>query len=293
MTFPRWLHQWNEISHGGLVLPQPVSSFESLSCTCFSLFNLLTRLSNVMDLPQELIDEIINILPDTKIHLRNCSLVAKSWIYPSRRRLFETVDVVEAMHLKLWLDAISPTNVEVLQHVRSLTYQIAEPLDSAHEPVDPLRDYYPSFRQLESLGLYSGRLPSLTQIGTSPAFQHTVLHLSLQGCSVTARGLVTLVNYLHNLAHLELIGLCHRVDGQPAPPFSRPLQKLSVTEFYTNDSLDLIDQLVGLHPRCDEVTTDMFQWSSYPSLAQRVIGSVGASVKRLNLDSGVSNVPKY
>ena len=131
-----------------------------------------------MELPPELLDKIIShVHPNDKKLLQNCSLVAKSWVYPSQKRIFKAVDVWGDTHLKLWLDAISPTNVRVLEHIRSIQCQITKPPDSPHPPVDLLRNYSPSFRQLERLTFFSGFLPSLTQISAYSAFQHTLSHL--------------------------------------------------------------------------------------------------------------------
>ena len=250
-----------------------------------------------MDLPPELLDEIVShIATDDKESLRSCSLVAKSWVYPSRRRIFEIVDTWKDAHLKSWLGAISPTNVEVLQHVRSLrcNCQIAKPLSSSHRPADLIRDYSPSFRRLERLTLIQGRFTSITQIGTPSAFQHTLSYLCLWCCSVTGSMITTVVNYFPKLAHLDLINLYHEADDQPIPPFSRPLRKLSIAEFPNRNSLKLLDRLMQLRPQCDEVTVEMLL-SSSPSLAQRVIHGVGASIKRLNLASNLSgalHIPK-
>jgi len=244
-----------------------------------------------MDLPQELIDEIISHIPPGDWEsLRNCSLVAKSWVHPTRRHVFKDVDISATGLLKLWSNKIPPMNIGILRHVRSLQYQITKPFDSPHLSPDFLHDYLPSFSQLERLTLFSGPLPSLTWIATSPAFRHTLSYLQLQGCNVTANALVTFVNYFPNLAHLELIDV-DQVDTQPAPPFSRPLKKLSVIEF---TDLGLIYQLMALRPQCDEVNIDMW-WASCPLLAQHVIDGVGAGVKRLNIEcrlEGVSNVSK-
>jgi len=247
-----------------------------------------------MDLPSELLDEIIEHISDNKIYLQNCSLVAKSWVYPSRRRLFNTVRVWDDADLKSWLGTISPTNVGVLQHVRSLHCQIDEPPESPRPPIDLLRDYSPSLFRLERLSLYTGVLPPLTQISSYSAFQHTLSYLSLQRCVATTHGIVTLVNYFPNLAHLNVSELYDWEDGQQAPSFSQPLQKLSVADFYTINSLDFLDQLMGLRPRCEEITIGMY-WSSCPLLAQHVVDGVETSVKRLYLTSdlrGTRNVPK-
>ena len=169
----------------------------------------------------------------------------------------------------------------MLQHIRSLRCEITDGLNPP-DGLDFLRDYSPSLCQLGRLKLSSGRLPYPAHIGTYPAFQHTLLYLSLSYCRVTASGIVTLVNYFPNLAHLDLCALPRMPDDQPTPPFSRPLQKLSVDEFHGNGGLGLIDRLVGTHPQCDQVTIRMDSYSC-PSLSQHVIDGVYASVTRLNL----------
>lgn len=252
-----------------------------------------------MDLPPELVGKIISYIPpsDKETH-RNCSLVARSWTHPCRRHLFDSVEIWGETRLKLWLNAIYPTNVGVLQHIRSLSYRIIDAPNSLGGPagsVDFLHDYSPSFNQLARLTLFSGCLPSPTQIGTPSAFQHTLSYLCLRGCIVATSTLVTLVNYFPNLSHLDLIALSHKADDQLTPPFSRPVQKISATEFHTDGALDLLDQLMGLRPRCDEATIGM-RWSSCPSLAQRVVDGVEVTVKRLNLECDLAgvyyNVPK-
>jgi len=117
------------------------------------------------------------------------------------------------------------------------------------------------------------------------AFQRTLMCLRLRFFSVTANAVVTLVNYFPNLAHLYLDDLSHEVDDRPIPPFSRPLQKLTVDQF-TSGGLALLHQLMGLHPQCDKITFEQM-WSSCPPLAQCVINGVEASIKRLDLKSAL------
>ena len=248
-----------------------------------------------MDLPPELLDEIIGHLPpDDEKSLRSCSLVAKSWVHPSRRHLFETVRLSGVGGLGSWLATTPPTNVEIFQHVRSLTFHTTSIPDSPHGPAHLLHEHSSSFHRLERLTLSHGCPPSHSRIGTFAAFQHTLAYLCLWCCSVTASGLVTFVNYFPNLAHLEVGFLSRKADDQPTPPFSRPLQKLTVTEVYSDDGLGFIDQLMALHPQCDEVTVSSF-WSSSPSVARCVIYGVEANVKRLYIKSlykGVHSVLK-
>lgn len=249
-----------------------------------------------MDIPQQLVGKIVGcISPNDRISLRNCSLVAKSWVQPCRRRLFETIDVSGSVRLGRWLDRIPPTNAGMLlQHVRSITCYIADSPDSPHGTVDLLRDYSSSFRQLERLTFDSGCPPSLARIEMYAGFQHSLSYLSLRSFRVAASVVVALVDYFPNLTHLNLSGLSPKVDDQRLLPFSRPLQQLTIAEF-TFDGLPLLDQLMGLHPRCDKITIELM-WISCPSFAQRVINGVKANVKRLDLKFeliGVSKVSKY
>lgn len=244
-------------------------------------------------LPQELIDEIIVRVPPES--LRSCSLVAKSWIYPSRRRLFETVNVVPEAKFWMWLKCISPTNVKLLQHVRSLSCLIDSSPCRRTGRIYFLRNFLPSLPRLGHLLLSSGRLESVTQIGAPLAFQHTLKHLSLYRCQVTISALVTIINYFPNLDRLDLNNLSHEVDRQPVPSLSRTPPKLFVTERNPRDEFGILDQFVGLQPQCDEVSIELDARLA-PLLTQRVIDGVGASVKCLKLKTCsecMCNVAKF
>lgn len=79
-----------------------------------------------------------NPRPSTLIrrkYLRSCSLVVKSWLGPSQRRLFASVFVDMESH-QSWLDNISPRNTGLFHHVRSLVYVVRrEP--GSHPPCRP------------------------------------------------------------------------------------------------------------------------------------------------------------
>ena len=145
----------------------------------------------MIELPQELIYEIINHLPKYYPKCpRACSLVAKSWTRPSQEPLFEEVDIYER-NLQPWLKNVSPTNVELLGHVRSLSYIMNAVSRKTEPPHRALRDYPPSFRQLRHLVL-SAPVPLLPQrIEIFSAFQHTLLHISLPNSNITIGALIT------------------------------------------------------------------------------------------------------
>jgi len=247
-----------------------------------------------MDLPQELFDEVFTYVPpDDRRSLRSCTLVAKSWVHPAQRRLFETANV-SGRCLEWWLKEISPTNARMLlQRVCSMTYCIDDTIVSPHRPVDLFHDYSSSLCRLKRLTFDSGLPSSLAWIEKFTAFQHTLSYLCLRSLGVTANVVVTLVNYFPNLAHLHLRSLSHKVDGRPIPHFSRPLRELTIYGF-TTDGLPLLDQLMGLHPQCNKSTIGVLQLPC-PSLTQCVINGVESSIKHLVLESrlgGVSNVLK-
>ena len=237
-----------------------------------------------MDLPQELLNEIISYIPQNDIHsLRSCSLVARSWVYPSRRYLFHTVHVERTNTFRSWVNNISPLNLELLQHIRSLYCENADSFTSHHghtNRVGFLTYYSPSLHELRNLWLTSRHL-SFDQIGTPCGFQHTLTDLGLVDCGVTISTLVTLVNYFSNLVHLYLIELKHEEDNQPVPPLSQPLRKLTIGDLHPDHGLSLLDLLSSLCPQCDEVT--LMSFLPCPSLAQRVVNGVETSLKCLDL----------
>ena len=237
------------------------------------------------DLPQEVLDEIISHLPSGDLHsLQYCSLVAKSWIYPSRRRLFEFIPPLQEATLWSWLNYVSPKNVELLQHVRAISVVIADPLPDQRSgaPTDFPHNGSSLFPCLKRLVLYSGTSPSVARLGVSLASQRTLVYLALYRCRLTISTLATLINHFPNLVHLQLLSLYHDVDDDPISALSRPLQNLSANEADYCDEPSVLDQLLELKPQCVGVTISVFPYLA-PSLTQRIIDGVEETVKCLNL----------
>jgi hypothetical protein len=237
-----------------------------------------------MELPQELVDEIIDHLPpDDKKSLRNSSLVAKSWTRPSQKRLFEDI-CIDQHNLKSWLENIPPTNIILLEHVRKLSYS-----EFTTGEIPPtrcaLRDYLPSLRQLRYLNLTCARIPScLEYVGPFSAFQHTLSTISLVHCKTTKGGLITLINYFPNLSSLGISALGYIQENDPTHPLTRTLfAKLCVTTCPAG-TLVLFEELSRLGLRFEEVvisnTTYEPEWSHF---SKRIADIFGGSVKRLNI----------
>ena len=241
-----------------------------------------------MGLPQELIDEILSYLSLDDEHgkqsLRSCSLVAKSWINPSRRHLFETVAILELTGtLQSWLDSIPPANDDLLQHVRSLSLMFTtRPIDLRPvRHVDVLQDYFPFLHQLRHLSLSSAHLLSdiPQRVDLFSAFRHTLSQLSLGRCEVATSALGALIDYFPNLNRLNLSRITRGLDDEPVSPVSRPL----VERLYTSGlygTMGFLDQLSGLGLVFEEIVLDE---RASAHLVERVADAVGMSVKHLRL----------
>lgn len=232
-----------------------------------------------MHLPPELLDEIISHLlcsRDGGRSFRNSSLVAKSWIHPSQRRLFANV-YIHSNNLQAWLNSISPTNVELLGHVRALTCEVVD-------PTDHIRDY--SFHQLRSLKFLWTSLP-LQQLESFSAFQHTLGCIRLESCEVTPGAFVTLINYFPNLKELHLGALYYHKEEEQVPPLSQPLlERISVVGFNNPNNIDLLEQLSELGLKFEEVVIlHRVTTNPGPMFAKRVVDAFGADAKRLRLQT--------
>ena len=200
----------------------------------------------------ELIEEILSYLhPHDMQSLRSCSLVAKSWLDPCRRHLFESVDI-SISGGRRWLNNISPKNTGLLRHVRELEYVTWHP----PRPIGyGLRDYFPSFCQLQHLALQF-----MTTEPTTPdhmklffAFQHTLVSLSLRHILIPWGGIVTLLEYFPNLRDLEIRQVTFRMEFPPVlNPICALRGRLSV-QYHTLNPESLIDQFVGLKLEYEEL----------------------------------------
>ena len=247
-----------------------------------------------MRLPQELIDEIFSYIPLNDLQtFRNFSLVAKAWVHRSQRRLFHTVSISKSTY-DSWVDNISPTNLELLHHVRSLTYTLGTTARVRFPGyrIDSLGDYLPSFRNLETLVLASTDLPSgvSQQIENFSAFRHTLSSLSLWSCYVSSGAVITLVNYFPNLIDLQLRAPMHRVDYKPSPPLLRPLRgRLCVQKFKIYD-LPVLDRLSDLPPELDELIIGGTPTQT-PVSYDHIIATYAGSAERLRLLHGFTRKP--
>ena len=245
-----------------------------------------------MNLPQELLEEILSYLPPEdgqgRQSLANCSLVSKSWTNPSRRHLFKTVNISKRS-LQSWRETISPTNYEFLQHIQALSYTTdTKDSRSGYQPpeycIDVLQDYFPSLHQLQHLSLLSMQIPSdiSLRLEIFSAFQYTLSRLSLMDCDMSIGVLVTLINHFPNLDHLDLSSLRRSTDGKPTPSLSRSRMRRLHLSHLRADILGIVDQLSELGLAFDQVVVNDWQ-PVRPNVLTRIAETVGGKARCIEL----------
>ena len=214
-----------------------------------------------MNLPQELLDEIFSHLPpyDTK-SLKSYSLVSKSWVEPSRRLLFANV-YIRLDTYNSWKNAISPTNTNLLRHVRSLAYFSHVHFAYPHRSSLPLcsfyalRDYLPSFSQLRTLTLYCINIEQtiFDNLELLSAFQHTLVSLTLSSVSATWSSFVVFAGHFPNLRNLAILGMSLEADVIPIPTIIHLGRGSLVVNLATGNMNVLCDRLAELKPEYNEL----------------------------------------
>lgn len=234
-----------------------------------------------MDLPQELLDEILSHLPrkNQEMALRNCSLVARSWLQPSRRRLFKSVCIHEDQ-LQSWLNTISPANLGVLQHVRSIHYTGTYYPPHPNTGVDNLYNYA-SFLRLEAIALSRTCIPSDLdeRMELFLPSQHSLSSLTLVNVTLPWPSFIAFVDYFPNIRNLELGGLSLD-DNDHLPSLSRPLRgKLSFFQMRAGFHPALCRRFCGLKTEYDELVIEFGH--SWVSDSRTIVTAYGKSLKRL------------
>ena len=228
-----------------------------------------------MNIPQELVDEILNYLPQDQLSLRNCSLVAKLWVNPSRRHIFESV-IIENASRRLWLDRISPSNIDLLWHVRSLSLMGSNSwewgLSFKYTNLDDLYAYFPSLHRLHTIDLCDTRISSDIPkcIEMFSACQQSLSSLIFTRVSLRWRSFIALIDYFPNLRNLGLLQyISFGGTNEGTPPLSRPLRGKISIHLSEEDLAALSRWFAGLEVEYEELMIDVCYVSGTHS--QRVI----------------------
>jgi len=243
-----------------------------------------------MSLPFELLDEIFGYLDDRE-SLRTFSLVAKSWASPAQSRLFSSVIITEDNY-QSWKDSISPTNKELLFHVRSLWYLVLLRIPGWNtHPIDDFFNYLPSFHRLQRLSLCSTSIKSdiPKRLEVFSAFRQTLSSLTLHTLILTWSTFVAVADYFPHVRDLEVSRPIWGIDYEQAPPLSRPLRGRLSIDMSSSLALQIFaDRFSDLEVEYDELLILGNRISGpRPSTCtryhQRIIDTCGKSLRRLRL----------
>ena len=230
-----------------------------------------------MAIPPELIEEIVTDLQDDERTLQNCSLVAKSWAYPSQKLLYAHVHLTPRTH-RIWQENSSPT-AELLQHVRTLNCHNFHSIQPSHV------DFFGSLRRLERLAFrnFLRIEPSITDLFS--VFQTTLSSLSLINVSLTLAAFINVVDYFPNLRDLHLDKSSLVGDCRGTLPLSRPPRgKLRLFTLSSDDIFIICTGLSTSQPRYNELEIISI-FDRIPSRAIRpIISTCGKTLTRLVLD---------
>ncbi|KAF9790872.1 hypothetical protein BJ322DRAFT_1017500 [Thelephora terrestris] len=215
-----------------------------------------------MKLPQDLLDEIFNLIYDEyddNETLRACSLVEKSWVYPTQRLLFSCIDV-DIGSYPPWEGRTGPGKAEPFDHTHSLFY-----FRSRHHGCDTLPRQLPPFRQLQTLTLSGPNFPKnfSQHLEVFSAFQHTLSSLTSDCVEISWPSCFAIVCYFPNLSDLDIISPCSGDDNEePMVPSRRLHGRLRVDEVMYLTTF--LDQLSSMQVAYDEleITREAIFWNT-------------------------------
>ena len=175
-------------------------------------FSKLTRSAKTAGnprVPQELVSEVLDHLVNDTATLRSCSLVTRSWIYPSRRHLFNTI-LFTADEITKWNRSFPYPEDSPARLVRDLSFCFMEP----DVPID-FADRIPHFSNVRKLTLIG-----LTAI--DPGFIHALGQLppSTRSVGITFSEVLTthITSVMRQLPNLDDLSLMSHKWGGPIPP---------------------------------------------------------------------------
>ena len=230
-----------------------------------------------MALPLELIDEILTYLQDDKRTLHNCSLIAKSWVFPSQKLLYARVCLYPVNYQK-WQETVSPMGAEPLRHVRALKCCFFYSLYPSYG------SYFGSLHRLQCLALCSITHIESGVTNLFTAFQATLWLLYLGHLSLTWGTFINLVDYFPNLRELRLIKSSFEGDHRAIPPFSRPPRgKLCLIALSSEDMSILSTVLSASELQYDELEIIKVV-DQTPSHVRPILSACGKTLKHLVLD---------
>jgi hypothetical protein len=217
-----------------------------------------------MDLPPEILDEILEHIPMDlagRQTMIGCALVATWWVRPSQKRLFSSVAVTMDNYHRWMTSVVFPVpRAHLLEHVRSLWQTLGRSYKLKYRIRDLPRysgKYLSALRNLHALTLHNAWVDHSNEErfhACFSAFRGTLTHLSLEHTTASLSTFATLVDYFPNITTLEIRSFELAPDYGRAPTLSRPLRgKIHIGEV---DSLEFFNQFAKLDLKYEELEID-------------------------------------
>lgn len=173
-----------------------------------------------MDLPQEIIDEVIDNLAFDFRTLKSTSLVRKSWTHRSRRRLFHFVPINSLSRLEKWSQSISPDPNGIASYARVI---LLEPLDTPRswiepENLDKFSEHFRSFSGVERLiitGLETAKFDATSTPRYFGNLAATVRSLELRAAVGPPVSILSFISSFPLVDDLDIqLPICVPADGE-------------------------------------------------------------------------------
>jgi len=175
----------------------------------FSKLARPTKTAGNPRVPQELVDEVLDHLANDIATLRSCSLVTKSWIYPSRRHLFNSV-FFTASEITKWNSSFPNPEDSPARLVRDLSFCYIEP-DVPIDFADRIY-HFSNVKKLTLIGRTATDLGFISALGQLPPSTHS---LDITFSEVLTTHIISVMQQLPNLNNLSLTSIKR---GGPIPP---------------------------------------------------------------------------
>ena len=188
-----------------------LSRYQQHMGRAFSKLSNSTKTAGDPRVPQELVDEVLDHLADDMATLRSCSLVAKSWIHPSRCHIFNSV-FFTATSVTKWNRTFPNPEHSPAGHVRDLSFCFIHrdaPIDFADR-----MPYFSNARKLTLIG----------QTAIDPGFISALGQLppSTRSVDITFSKILNthIISVMQQLPNLDSLSLMSQEWGGPIPPGS-------------------------------------------------------------------------
>jgi len=175
----------------------------------FSKLTRPTKITGNPRVPQEIVDEVLDHLANDTPTLRSCSLVAKSWIYPSHRHLFNSV-FFTANEITKWNKSFPNPEDSPAVHVRDLSFCFIEP-DVPIDFADRIA-HFSNVRKLTLIGRTAIDPGFISALGQLPP--------STRSVDITFTEVLTthITSVMQQLPNLDNLSLMSTKPGGPIPP---------------------------------------------------------------------------